>query len=174
MQTGLILAVPDLQDAVAVWRTVALPGVQLDVPPHLTLLYPWLPREPTEEDRRRVHEAICHLHPFTLSFGEVGTFPGFVWLRPEPLDPVLAVYSAVTGAFAETPPYEGEHADVIPHVTVATCDPEETAALAVQAADALADPQIPGLGTFRAQGVDVAMRRSEEEAFTVRRVASFG
>lgn len=174
MQTGLVLAVPDLQIAVEAWRAAVLPGSHLDVPPHLSVLYPWVEREPTEEDRGRVQQAVCHLRPFVVTFHQVGTFPGFVWLRPDPPEAVQAAYQAVAAAFAEFPPYAGEHPEVIPHLTVATCDPAETPALAAAAAAALADPAAPGLGPFRAEGVDVAMRHGDEEPFISRRVATFG
>lgn len=174
MQTGLILALPGLAAAVDAWRAAVLAGVPLDLPPHVSVLYPWVPHEPTEEDCRRVHEATRHLPPFVVTFREVGTFPGFVWLRPEPPEAVRAVHRAVAAAFAEFPPYAGEHPEVVPHMTVATCDPLETAVLAARVARALADPQAPGLGPFEARGVDVAMRRGEDEPFSVRRVATFG
>ncbi|MBO0746620.1 MAG: hypothetical protein J2P43_16490, partial [Candidatus Dormibacteraeota bacterium] len=77
-------------------------------------------------------------------------------------------------AFADFPPYAGAHPEVIPHLTVATCEPWETATLAARAAAALADPAAPGLGPFRAEGVDVAMRHNDEEPFTPHRVATFG
>lgn len=174
MQTGLILSVPGLREAVEAWRTAVLPGAPLDVPPHLTVLYPWVEREPTEEDRGRLRQATRLLRPFDLTFREVGTFPGFVWLRPEPSDAVVAVHRAVTAAFAEFPPYAGEHRDFVPHLTVATCEPGETADLAALAVQALADPRAPGFGTFQAQGIDVAMRRGEEGPFASARVATFG
>lgn len=173
MQTGLILAVPGLTDAVEAWRTALLPGVPLDAPPHLTVLYPWVQRVPTEQDRRRVVDATRQVRPFALTFREVGTFPGFVWLRPEPSDAVRATHRTVAAAFAEFPPYAGEHAEVIPHLTVATCDPGDTRAVAAAVAAALTDPAAPGLGPFRAEGVDVAMRHSDDEPFTVLRVATF-
>lgn len=173
MQTGLILSVPGLRDAVEAWRTAVLPGSRLDVPPHLSVLYPWVEHEPTEEDQRRVVDAARHMRPFELTFREVGTFPGFVWLRPEPSELVRAVHQAMAAAFAEFPPYAGEHAEVIPHLTVGTCEARDTPALAAAVAAALVDPDVPGLGPFQAEGVDVALRHSEEEPFTVRRLAAF-
>lgn len=174
MQTGLILAVPGLPVGVEAWRKAALPASQLDHPPHLSLLYPWVDREPTDEDRVRVWDATWDLRPFAITFRHVGSFPGFVWLQPEPADAVWSVCEAVAGAFAEFPPYAGKHPHVIPHLTVATCDPADTPLLAARAAAALADPRIPGPGPFDAEGIDMALRPTEDEPFTVRRVATFG
>ncbi len=173
MQTGLILAVPGLPAGVEAWRLAALPGSRLDLQPHLSVLYPWVDREPTVEDRARVWNATRELPPFVIRFREVGTFPGFVWLRPEPWEAVQAVYEAVAGAFAELPPYAGKHPRVIPHLTVATCDEGDTPRLATRAAAALADPGIQEPGPFRAEGIDSALRQTEEQPFTVRRVVTF-
>jgi 2'-5' RNA ligase superfamily len=174
VQTGLILAMPGLAIGVRNWRRAALPGSRLDVPAHLSVLYPWVDREPIEEDRLRVLDATRDLRRFVVTFREVGTFPGFIWLRPDPPDAVGAVYGAVAGAFAELSPYAGKHPHVIPHLTVATCEPEETPRLAARVAAALANPLLPELGGFEAEGIDVALRGSEEEPFEVRRLATFG
>jgi 2'-5' RNA ligase len=174
MQTGLILSTPGLTVGVQAWRLAALPGSRLDVPPHLSVLFPWVDREPTDDDRVRVRRATWDLRPFVIRFREVGTFPGFIWLRPEPSDAVWAVYQAVTKAFAEIPPYAGKHPRVIPHLTVANCEPGDTPRLAARAAAALTDSRIPELGPFTVEGIDVALRRTEEEPFTGRRVATFG
>lgn len=173
MQTGLILSVPGLPARVAEWRRAVLPGVSLDVPPHLTLLFPWVEREPAPEDRARVRQATGGVAPFSVRFREVGTFAGFVWLRPEPADPVRAVCVGLAAAFAEFPPYAGQHPDVVPHLTVATCSPGETAGLAARVTAALADPGTPRLGPFRARGVDAAWRRSAEDPFTLSRLSTF-
>jgi 2'-5' RNA ligase len=61
----------------------------------------------------RAHEA------FDFKLVEIKRFPGLVYLAPEPDDPLKALTVAVWEAFPEYPPYEGQHFDIIPHLTIA-------------------------------------------------------
>lgn len=60
--------------------------------------------------------------PFTLR--RVGRWPSVVWLDPEPSAPFVAMTRDLVARFPEYEPYEGRHAEVIPHVTIATGDDE--------------------------------------------------
>jgi hypothetical protein len=46
-----------------------------------------------------------------------------LWLAPEPDAPFRALTAAVWRRFPQTPPYSGEFADVVPHLTVADGQP---------------------------------------------------
>jgi hypothetical protein len=51
---------------------------------------------------------------------EIRSFPGFIYLAPEPYDPLKTLTSlAVCEALSEHPPFEGKHSDIVPHLTVA-------------------------------------------------------
>ena len=95
------------------------------MPPHITLLWPWVgaPVPPGTIDR--VRAATTGLAPFVLRLGEVGRFPGVVYLAPEPRRLVDDVIARLAAAFPDTPPYGGRFGDApMPHLTVGTSDDE--------------------------------------------------
>ena len=79
---------------------------------------------------------------FTLS--EIRTFPGVIYLTPDPQEPFLALIAAVASAFPDSPPYEGQFPDPVPHLTVAQAEesalPRIRANFAADAAQALPIP----------------------------------
>ena len=114
-------------------------NARLGVPAHITLLFPFTSPATIESvTLSRVATAIQGTRAFDAVFREVRVWdagddrPGVVWLAPEPVQPFHGLIGALTDAFPEHPPYEGAHADVIPHLTVA----EEAVGLETVAAEA--------------------------------------
>ncbi|MEU7862042.1 2'-5' RNA ligase family protein [Nonomuraea sp. NPDC049141] len=54
-----------------------------------------------------------------VRFDECRRFPDVVYLAPTPDQPFRALTEAVVARWPEAPPYVGQFADVIPHLTVA-------------------------------------------------------
>src|SRR5207253_2132826 len=69
--------------------------------------------------------------PFEIALGETARFPGLLYLRPEPAEPLVAITEGLVRAFPEFPPYGGEFVEIVPHVTVALAG--ESAALSARA-----------------------------------------
>jgi 2'-5' RNA ligase len=90
------------------------------VPPHVTVLVPWV-EDPSPEDVQRLIASVAAVQPFELSFPTAGQFEnGTVWLRPEPFDEVRDLVRTVLAAFPECPAYGGEHPDPHPHLTISS------------------------------------------------------
>jgi 2'-5' RNA ligase len=124
--TAILIAVPELAEFTDRWRSVsyssARPTMALSelVPPHVTVLVPWL-AEPQPDKVRRLEEALAPIQPFDLSFSTAGQFDnGTTWLRPEPFDQVRDLVRTVIDTFPECPPYGGEHPDPHPHLTISS------------------------------------------------------
>lgn len=85
---------------------------------HITALGPFLP-EPTTADLDRVEAIAGAVHPFEITLGEIATFPdGIIYLVPEPAEPLVALTAALSAAFPQCPPYRGQFADVVAHLTL--------------------------------------------------------
>jgi 2'-5' RNA ligase len=124
--TAILIAVPELAAFTDRWRSVsyssARPQLPLSalVPPHVTVLMPWV-KDPSPEHVQRLTEAVADVAPFDLSFRAAGQFEnGTCWLMPEPYDEVLALVNAVLFAFPECPPYGGAYKEPHPHLTISS------------------------------------------------------
>ncbi|GAA3538152.1 2'-5' RNA ligase family protein [Nocardioides daeguensis] len=85
---------------------------------HITALAPFLPT-PSEEDLARVAAIARATAAFEFDLDEVTAFPdGIVHVVPEPAAPFAALTAALWQAFPDCPPYAGEYADVVPHLTL--------------------------------------------------------
>jgi hypothetical protein len=67
--------------------------------------------------------------PFEFELRETARFPGFLYLRPDPGEPFVALTEALARASPDFPPYAGEFDDIVPHVTVAQGDTDVLAAV---------------------------------------------
>jgi 2'-5' RNA ligase len=98
-------------------------GIPNDLPPHVTVLYP-APGEVAE-----IAKVLAPFAPFDVTFTRVDRFPGVLWLAPEPAEPFVALTEAMVARFPDWPPYGGSYSSIIPHLTVAQTQLDETAAL---------------------------------------------
>jgi len=88
-------------------------------PPHITLLFPFLPvtqLRPTV--RQALAEVAAGVDPFEVRFARVGRFPGAIYLVPEPSAPFAALTAAIVARFPDYQPYEGAFDEVVPHLTL--------------------------------------------------------
>ena len=125
MQSALIVAVPEAEPAVRALREAYDPSASWGVPAHVTVLYPFLPPPRIGASVLAAVRAGVQVVPaFDLTLARTGWFGAEVlWLAPEPDGPFRALTAAVWQRFPQTPPYGGEFADVVPHLTVADRQP---------------------------------------------------
>ena len=112
------------------------------MPPHVTVLYPFLPAAKLAPAVRQMLAAIAGgVAPFDVRFARLGRFPGVVYLAPEPDSTISALTRAIHALFPDYPPYEGAFKEVIPHLTITEArDPEiDEAMLRSVAAEAARD-----------------------------------
>jgi 2'-5' RNA ligase len=88
-------------------------------PPHVTLLFPFMPVSGLKPGvRRELAEIAAMVEPFEVRFARAGRFPGAVYLAPEPSAPFAVLTAAIAARFPDYPPYEGAFDEVIPHLTL--------------------------------------------------------
>jgi 2'-5' RNA ligase len=120
-QTALIVAVPQVEEAVGPLRAKLDRAAGWGVPAHVTVLYPFLPPSGVDEEvRAALAEVFVTVPRFDVTFAEVAWFgESVVWLAPRPDRPFRDLTAAVVRRFPETPPYEGAFGDdVVPHLTI--------------------------------------------------------
>ena len=110
MRTGLILLAPDAEALVADFRD--------EVPAHVTVLFPFRRWEEMGLPLRAQLATIFRQQAaISVTFTGVGRFPGVVWLKPEPRDPIDRLTRTLVQAFPDCLPYEGAFPDPVPHLT---------------------------------------------------------
>lgn len=120
-RSGLVLVVPEVNGLVGGYlRRYSEAGA--NVPPHITLLSPFLaPSEVTSEIMRRLEQVIGGAPVFRFSLARLARFsPGsVVYLAPEPAAPFVELITRLRQAFPEVPSYWDEYDEIVPHLTVA-------------------------------------------------------
>jgi 2'-5' RNA ligase len=120
-ESALLLPVPEAEPCVQKHRfrhdSVALLGV----PAHITTLYPFMaPDEISDATAADVRQVLEHFPEFQFRLTRLEHFPeGATYLAPEPAKPFVDLTTAIAERFPAYPPYEGAHAELIPHLTVA-------------------------------------------------------
>lgn len=120
IQTAVIVAVPDAEDAIATWRARLDPAAGRGVPAHITVLYPFLaPGAFDDAALEALARIIAAVPAFELSLARTAWFGHKVlWLHPEPDEPFRTLTEQVWRRFPQCPPYEGGHSVVVPHLTI--------------------------------------------------------
>jgi 2'-5' RNA ligase len=107
------------------------------VPPHITVVVPFMPPDLIDEDVvARLAAAVADVAAFDCTFASPEWFgEDVLWLAPQPSEPFRALTDAVVAAFPAYPPYGGTVDDPIPHLTVGTSEcatPEQLRAVEVE------------------------------------------
>ena len=114
MESAVIVSFPEASPAVDAWREqTCADRPSIGIPPHVTLLHPFIPAEAIDErclaELRSLFAASAR---FDVRFETVRRWPGMLYRLTE----------AIAERWPDYPPYERIHDEVIPHLTVAYGD----------------------------------------------------
>jgi 2'-5' RNA ligase len=149
--SGLIVPIPEAEAIVARQRDRLDPSAGLDVPAHITVLFPFMPPgeigAPVLAALGRLFAAVPR---FRFRLDRTAWFADRV-LYLAPLDPApfAALTDRVVAAYPAYLPYQGQFAEVVPHLTVAErqaasgLSPADLSAADLGAAEAAVAPLLP-------------------------------
>ena len=124
-RTGVIVRVREAEPVVGEWRLRHTYDAPLGMPPHVTLLFPFVPTDQlTGEVEARLARLLGQAEAFDVTFAQAARFPDVLYLDPQPSAPFAALTDAIAAEWPEYPPYEGVHETVTPHLTVAESEDE--------------------------------------------------
>jgi hypothetical protein len=119
-ESALIVPVPEAEHLVQSYRERLDPAARLGVPAHVTVLYPFLSRDLVDAHvLSRVRDLIGAIASFSFSLARAERFPDVTYLAPEPAAQFVRLTEAVVAEFPDHPPYGGQFAAIVPHLTVA-------------------------------------------------------
>lgn len=122
-EAALILPVPEAEALVGEYRLRHDRSAALGVPAHITINYPFVPFVERPAAALSILRPLLAAQPgFEYALSAICTFPGFLYLAPDPAAPFRALIEAVAAAFPDSPPYGGRFVEIIPHLTVAEAD----------------------------------------------------
>lgn len=142
-ESALIVPAPQLIPLVEEIRRRFDPTARAGVPPHVTLMYPFLePALLSAEVLGALDGALSSIGAFSYSVVDVREFEGGVlYLAPEPAQAFVALTRRI-GEMFQVAPYGGVHDAVVPHVTIAQSADEWERADIVR----LIEPSLPQHG----------------------------
>lgn len=138
--SGLIIESQAAEAAVASLRWRYDEFAPAGIPAHVTVLFPFIDCATlAESDLAEVARIAAGIDAFDYRLETTGWFgEHVVWLAPADPAPFLAVIDAITSAFPDYQPYQGQHAEVIPHLTLGHARPvEELRRAELEVADSL-------------------------------------
>ena len=153
-RTGLFIAVAADQLVGEFRRRHHAASVARGLPPHVTILFPFV-RVVVVDDRMRSDLAthFSAFPPFQAELARVGQFDRHVWLAPEPRDRFVDLMDATRKHFPEYARHDLERGDPVPHLTIATVEPGDSAGRVAELARSELAPLLP----FRFTVSDVAL-----------------
>lgn len=132
-ESAFIVRAPEAEPHVSHYRERYDASAKLGVPAHITVLYPFMPPMLINTQvLEQVRLAVSNIRGFAFHLTKVGRFPDAVYLMPQPSDPFVSLTHAIVRAFPSYPPYRGQHAAVIPHLTVAQVEEPRQSAVAAE------------------------------------------
>jgi 2'-5' RNA ligase len=126
--TAVVALFPELEPLLGAWRRRYTGDGPRGMPPHVTLIFPFADSARADDLLEPLGRVFGAFAPFEIALRQTARFPGLLYLRPEPAEPFVVITEALVNAFPDFPPYAGEFAEIIPHVTVAQGDDEMLAA----------------------------------------------
>jgi hypothetical protein len=119
-QSAVIVPVPAVEPLVSRWRRRFDVSARYGVPAHVTVLYPFLHQSRLDDGVLARLRAVCATESaLEVAFPRLARFTDVLYLQPEPSEPFRRLTAAVVEQWPQAPPYGGEYAEVIPHLTVA-------------------------------------------------------
>lgn len=121
--SAFVVEVPEAESLVGDLRQRFDASASLGVPAHITVLYPFMsPEQITGSVLAAAEEALKVVSSFAFTLTGVGRFAETTYLAPIPSEPFVTLTASLVARFPAFKPYGGEHAGVVPHLTVAHGD----------------------------------------------------
>jgi 2'-5' RNA ligase len=118
-RSAVVIVASEVEPLVDTFRRKYDPVARRGMPAHITLLWPFAVPPITDDDRAGLREIARQSPSFDYALSTMQRFPNVLWLAPNPADRFIALTHRLVQRWPSRVPYGGEHAELIPHLTVA-------------------------------------------------------
>ncbi|MCB9450984.1 MAG: 2'-5' RNA ligase family protein [Anaerolineaceae bacterium] len=116
-------APPEVQAHAAPLMRRYAPDDFVRVPPHITILYPFVPVPDLDAACRKLTSLCANVAPFDITMQGYSHFTTITYMQPANPQPIQALCQRIFAVFPECPPYRGAHGNTpTPHMTVGIFD----------------------------------------------------
>jgi 2'-5' RNA ligase len=140
--TALVVATPEVEGLTGETYRAHSNAGRDGMFPHITLLVPFVPDALLDDAvEARLRSVLKRFEPFDYVLARLARFPesGVLFFAPEPAAPFVVLVRALSAEFPDYPPYDGVHATMVPHATIA--DSEDATLL--DRLEAELEPRVP-------------------------------
>jgi 2'-5' RNA ligase len=146
-ERALSVLVPEAEAFVRSFRAECEGLVDDDIPAHITINVPFVPDLNSESDlEEALDDLFSGIAAFPFALTEIRRFPNVLYLAPEPEERFRELITAVVNRFPESPPYEGQFDEVVPHLTVVYLEDSEALSAMSDTLAAAAEGVLPIMG----------------------------
>ena len=125
-ERALFVLVPEAEAFVRSFRAECEGLIDDDIPAHITINVPFVPDLNSESDlEEALDDLFSGIAAFPFALTEIRRFPNVLYLAPEPEERFKELIAAVFDRFPESPPYEGQFDNVIPHLSLVYLEDSE-------------------------------------------------
>lgn len=118
-QSILLVPVLSVEPLVKKLRDAYDPGSLFGIPPHITVLFPFInPDEINAQDINKLKSITSEANGFSFALQLINTFPGVIFLEPSERKKFSQLTEDVVKAFPTYLPYGGKFTEINPHLTI--------------------------------------------------------
>ena len=160
-ETALVVAVPEAEPAIAAFRArFDSVAVAKRIPPHVTLLYPFVPANELDPALlQSLRELYKPVRPFDFQLTRVDRFDHHVWLAPDPRNRFVELIELTCARFPAYPSYGERALTPEPHLTIGTAEGDRT----VEATAAVAKMELATALPLRCRAERVSLLEEQAE-----------
>ncbi|MDD2656219.1 MAG: 2'-5' RNA ligase family protein [Patescibacteria group bacterium] len=133
MKTLININLPELTDILNPWREETIELSHKGVPPHVSLIYPWLETPISKKELKNIQKILENTKIFTLEFDSIKKFDnGTTYFSPSNTKKLQEIQNKIMKKYPTIKMYNGEFKDTIFHLTIAKIGDDEEKFVEIQ------------------------------------------
>ena len=126
MKTSIDIIFPEIEELLGSWRKETIELSHKGVPPHISIVYPWINTPLKQEDLTTIEEILSIEKIFTIEFNSIEKFEnGVVFLGLSDSENIREIQKKIMNKYSGIKMYDGKIKNPIFHLTIAKINNNE-------------------------------------------------